>query len=991
MNVFDFFKKNAIHFGVLAVFIIVTAAYFSPQFNDYALSQDDIERAKGMTSEIVYHREVKGEEPLWTNAMFGGMPTTQISVVYSYNIASEIKSFFLRMLPPPAGQVLLHLLCFYIMALFLRIKPLIGMLGAFAFAFASYEIVILSAGHNTKAIAVAFMPAVVGAFVYAFRDNWKWGALWSSLFLALELSANHLQVTYYLAFLLFGLGVYFLVGAIREKKWKPFAFSTGAVIAGYILAIVMNYGNISMTNSYVKHTMRGDNDLTIKADGTPLGSGQEGLEIDYITNWSYGKSESLTLISPYVKGSHSGSFMNSPFQEMVEEMEENGDLDRSEFQLSQMAGMYWGDQPGTSGPVYLGVVVVFLALLALFFVKDRSVWVLFGVSVLALFFAWGKNLMWFTEFLVEYMPMYNKFRTVTIAMVMLELCIPLMGVLALQKLYVNRESIKEKKKLFLMVAGGFVIFLLGMKIMTPSRYMPSGEMGQQQIDSYVARDYQRLVMIERSNPGYLQSAYEINPQDQGAIVSVAKSEAEVAFDGMKKIRRELYSKSTTRSLLIGLVAVGLCALFFFTSLNSMLITGALAALVLIDMIPVNRVYLSDATDDNDNYLNWIPREEKLYPVVAMGADYSILAMETDADEKLKSAVAEGENLGKEVAERDDITGDYRKRVIDFYKFQAMAAASNYRVYDRAWTNTHDSYFHKSLGGYSAAKLRRIQNLYDFHIQFDNPQVYNMMNVKYFTGGQEAQVNPDAMGNAWAVKKVETYENGDQEIRALGKKFKMEKLGDGTILMNKEIVQDAKIYGTENLKYVTKSGDSIGIPDLFDIDLGMKAIVVHDTNGRSGLVPEITLQMDSTNAFKPIASIECIENFNAEDVAVMNKEEASKLSKKSYSGEATVKMTSYDPKKISYDVNSKGKQLIVFSEIYYPDGWKAYVDGKEQEILRVNYLLRGLELENGNHKIEFVYDVPAFKRSNTLALIASIVLLLGFAYLLFVEYKKRKVA
>jgi hypothetical protein len=415
MNISTFFKKNWIHFAILVSFLISMYAYFAVQFDGYRIDQHDVKQHKGMSNEIFHFREIANEEPLWTNSMFGGMPAAQISVSYKGNIFQNAVTYFINIFPIPGGIFLLHLICFYILGICLRLKPLIAAFGAFAFAFASYEIIILQAGHNSKALAIAFTPAVLGAFIMAFRYNWRWGAVLSTVFMSFELAMNHLQVTYYLAFVLFALGVYFLIEAIKLKAYKKFAITSSAVLAGYLLALCINFGNINMTNSYAKHTIRGGNDLTMDVNGDSIEKGASGLDKDYITNWSYGVNESFTLVSPYVKGSHSAQVSNTSFAEIVN----NSSRSRAEKKeaLEAPFPLYYGDQPFTSGPVYLGVLVMFLSLLGLFLLNDKIKWYLFAVSILALMLSWGKNFMPLTDLFIDNFPGYNKLRTVTIILV----------------------------------------------------------------------------------------------------------------------------------------------------------------------------------------------------------------------------------------------------------------------------------------------------------------------------------------------------------------------------------------------------------------------------------------------------------------------------------------------------------------------------------------------------------------------------------------------
>jgi hypothetical protein len=349
----QFFEKNWPHFAVIGAFLIIMFVYFSPEYDGYHLKQHDIEQHIGMSQEIKTFREQTGQEPLWTNSMFGGMPAIQISTLYAMNIFQAGTIWFLNAVGVPSGIFLLHLLGFYILSLCLRIRPLIGFIGAIAFAFATYEIVILQAGHNSKAITVAFMAPVLGAFIMAYRSNWKWGAILSALFMSFEIASNHLQVTYYFAFILGGLGFYELFKALRTKNIKQFVITSGAILGAYILAVFINYGNITLTNDYAKHTIRGGNDVTIQPDGQVATKNTEGLDKDYITNWSYGVDESFTLISPYVKGSASVGINDTPFKELIE------NSDRSSKDINAILNapypVYWGEQPITSGPVYVGV------------------------------------------------------------------------------------------------------------------------------------------------------------------------------------------------------------------------------------------------------------------------------------------------------------------------------------------------------------------------------------------------------------------------------------------------------------------------------------------------------------------------------------------------------------------------------------------------------------------------------------------------------------
>lgn len=990
MNIKSFFTKNWIHFAILAVFVIVTVAYFSPEFDGFGLKQHDVEQHKGMSNETQHFREATGDEPFWTNSMFGGMPTVQISTLYNGNIFQKITIWFLGSVGVPAGIFLLHLIGFYILGLCLRIKPLIALFGALAFALSTYEILILQAGHNSKAIAVAFMAPVLGAFILSYRNSWKWGVILSALFMTFELSANHLQVTYYLGILLFAIGLYELAKAVKTKELKQFIITSGGLIAAYVLALFINYGNITATNDYAKHTIRGANDLTITPDGSEA-KNTGGLDIDYITNWSYGVGESFTFLSPYVKGSHSNILANMPFREKLEASDRSSAEIKSALSASYLQPdgrggvqtrpflLYWGEQPITSGPFYLGIVVLFLAILSLVFLKDRIKWVFFAVTVLALMLSWGKNFMGLTEFFVEYIPGYNKFRTVTIINVLIELCVPLMGVLFLQKIYENRESFKAKKKLYMISSASFLVIMLGITVIGIGDNFtnPTEVNNMREIESFAT------AQLYSTNPQELaEYGIDINNQQQmQSVIASQIDQYESGYEELKSFRSELFTSSMLRSIGFLILSIVVIALFFFTEISSMAIIGGLVVVVLIDLVPVNRMYLGSEKDASDNYVHWVPEAEIAYPLSSQEADLKIMDSEINQNPALAAAVNEGKIKGEKKATELGYSGKDKRRVIDSYKFSALNMNSNYRVFDMngGWGSSRASYFHKSLGGYHGAKLRNIQNLFEFQIAKSNSAVLNMLNVKYFIQGAAANPNPGALGNAWLVKDVKTYETADDEIRALGGKYQLNNIGSGQMVINGNVEKSPLIYGSESMIYISTAGDTVDIPLSNGLTVGLKALFVADVNGRTNLVPEQTIALDTADSFTSMVSIEKVEEFVPSNEVVMLASEAKKLSKQKYTGVGSIKMKSYAPNKIVYNAEIDEKQLAVFSEVYYPEGWTAKVNGKETEILKVNYLLRGLELENGNYEIEFSFDIPKIKTSNTFAVIGTIFLALCIGF------------
>ncbi len=980
----NFFIKNWVHFAVVAVFFIITFVYFSPEFEGYGLKQHDIEQHVGMSHETAMYREKFGKEPLWTNSMFGGMPTTQISMLYDGNMFQKSITWFLTFFGVTAGIFFVHLIGFYIFSRLVKLKPIVGVVGALAFAFSSYEIIILQAGHNSKALTVALMAPVLGAFIYSFKSNWKWGAVLSCIFMSFQMASNHLQVTYYFGILLLFLGAYFLFDAIKNKTYKPFLISTSTLILAYVIALLANYGNIALTNEYSAETIRGGNDVTITPEGTPK-EVTKGLDKDYITNWSYGKGESFTLVSPYVKGSASVGLGQSSFKDLIE----SSDLETKQINdaLTAPYPVYWGDQPMTSGPVYLGVVVVFLSLLGLVYLKDRSKWIYLGVSILALMLSWGKNYMGLTDFFIDNVPGYNKFRTVTIILVLVELCLPVIMVLLLNKLIVDREEIKTNKKPFLITSGAFFVVLFLIKSMGLS-------------DGYTTKD--ELNRVSNIKAEVTKQIYEVdpaelakngidvnNPQQMNQVIDNQVNLSTEQFESMKQARKVIFNSSMNRSLLFSILTIGLIALVFYTSISSLYVVVGVGFLVLFDLIPVDQNYLSTEEDESGKYKYWVLKEEKGYPVATNQADLSILENEIK-NPAVASLVNKGAQDGARKADELGYTGGFRTRIIDAYKFSALNFATNYRVmdYDGFWSSTRASYFHKSLGGYHGAKLTNIQNLFDFHLSKTNNKVIDMLNVKYIIQGEQMAPNPTAIGNAWFVKSVRSVPTVNDEILALGKVLEIKNLGKGEFIVNGNKVAEAKVHGTEKLEYFIPGKDTIAIPLSNGLTKGMQALFVMDANGSTNLIPKMTQNADPANSFQTFVSIELLSDFAPESEAVMINAESSKLTKKSFSAEGSIKMKSYLPNKIQYSADCKGNQLAVFSEIYYANGWKAYVDGKEVEIRKVDYLLRGLELKGGKHKVVFEFDLPKYHKANTYSIIALLILLGGIGASVYTDRKSQ---
>lgn len=985
MNLKSFFRRNWQHFAAVAVIFIIAFAFYSPTLNGLDLKQHDIEQWKGMSNEAYSYAEATGEQALWTNSMFGGMPAFQISLTYQGNVLKSIIQGFFRSMPLPVGILIAHMIGFYLFCMFLRIPPIIAVLGAIAFSFASYEIIIVQAGHLTKSVATAFIAPTLGAFIYAFRNNWKWGTAFFALFLSLEINSNHLQITYYFVYVLLAVGIYFLIEAIRDKKLKGFMITSVAILGAVILSAVMNSGNLLNTSDYAKYTIRGDNDIAITSSGEKFVAEQKGLDKDYITNWSYGIGETFTLISPEVKGGGSFQLGKSHHATTVE----NSDLSFSQQKAVNNMYSYWGDQPFTSGPVYLGIVVVLLAFLALVFSKNRIKWPLFIVTILAVMLSWGKNFMPLTDFFIDYVPGYAKFRTVTMILIIAELTVATLGVIFLSELIKERVKFKEKKKLFAGVIGGFFLFMVLVKV------VGLGDNYSSDADSRQLAGIEENIrkQVGTTDPAVLKTNYGIdvnNPTQLNGFIDAQMEPYEANFSDVKVVRRDIFHGSMNRSLIFIFLSGVLLILFLYTSIPPIVCMGGLVVLTAVDVISVANNYIGD----EERF--WADAQLMKYPVSASVADKSIIEGEIAQNPKLKQVVDKAERKAIQEAADEGLVGLGRKNFINSRRFQALNLATNYRVFDFSggFNSTKASYFHKSVGGYHGAKLRNINNVIDFHLSKSNEKVYDILNTKYFMQTREqgpvAIPRPTAMGSAWFVKRIEKYENPNDEIRALGNKFEIKNVGSGKFLVNGKAVSDANVFGGESLKYVISASDTIDVPMRSGLREGEEAVLVMDARGTINLVPQLTIDADTANSFLKFVSFKVTNSFQPKEEVVMLNSEAKQLSASSFSGEGTIKMDKYSPNKMTYTTDAKEKQFAVFSEIYYPAGWSAKIDGEETKIIKSNYFLRGLEIPAGKHKIEFVFTPPMLSTSNTIAYISNFLLFAVFIWLGFMAWKKSKV-
>jgi len=821
----DLVKKLAPYFAAIFIFLAMTLTYFSPILEGKRLKQHDITMYKGMSKEITDFRKKSGEEPLWTNSMFGGMPAWQISVVYSSNLIKSVDKIIALGIHSPANYFFLYFLGFFVLLLVLRINPWLSLVGSLAFAFSTYFLIILAAGHNSKAHAIAYMAPVLAGIIWAYRGNlWK-GALLFALALALEINANHLQITYYLLFIVLIYGIYKLIEAVKQNQLAGFAKTTMILVVAALLAASTNITSLWATYDYGKYTMRGKPELTKEKE---VKSG--GLDKDYITAWSYGIGETWSLLIPNAKGGASGYLGN------VDELK---NADPAYRQIIAQQNAYWGDQPGTSGPVYVGAIIMFFFVLGLFIIRDRFKWALLGATVLSVLLAWGKNWMPFTDFFIDYIPGYNKFRTVSMILVIAELTIPLLAIMAINEILKNPGILKQKMRAFYISLGATAGITLVFWLMPDTFF------------SFFSQfEIQQFNQLKQSNDPAQINAFMQSLQD---------------------VRVAVFKADAMRSFLFIMLAAGLVWTYSLGKVNKSVFLLVLGVLIVADLFPVNKRYLN-----NDNF----ERKRKVdQPFQKTKADDYILK-DTDPD----------------------------FRVLDITK----------NVFNDAST----SYFHKSIGGYHGAKLQRYQDVIEYYLSPEiqklqyalksNPspemiektlgalKAVNMLNTKYIIYNPNVAPieNPYAYGHAWFANRVETVKNADEEIDKIGK-----------------------------------------------IDL--------------------------------------------KSVAVIDKRFEDKVTQKQfeYDPGAKVELVSYAPNHLVYDFNAAKDQLVVFSEIYYPAGWNAYMDGKDAPYFRADYILRSMIIPAGKHTVEFKFEPKVWNIGNVISFVASLLLIVLVLSLLVIETRK----
>lgn len=798
------FKKMLPHLLVIIGFIIISLAYFHPVLSGKEIFQSDIMQYIGMSKQQTDFREATGEETYWTNSAFGGMPTYQLGAKYPHNYIKKL-DLALRFLPRPADYLFLYLLSFYILLLILRVEWRLALLGALAFGFSTYLIIILGVGHNSKAHAIAYMPLVLSGIILTFQRKYIFGFLLTTIAMGLELVANHFQMTYYLLLLVIVLGIAYLIDAYK-KQWLPHYFkSIGILLVAVILSIGLNATGILATKEYVAESSRGKSELTINSDGS-LKENTSGLDKEYITQFSYGLFESLNLFIPRLTGGGNSENLGKD-SNTYEAFRKLGASPSQALQESKRAPLYWGDQPIVEAPAYIGAVILFLFVLALFLVKGRLKWWLVGGSILALLLSYGKNLGFLTNLFIDYFPLYNKFRAVTSIQVILELCVPIMAIVGLVQIFNDFDRKKEKLKILKYVTAitaGVAVLLLLFK----SSFDFSGV-----------------------NDGFYRQNY-----GQGFI------------DAIKEDRKSIFTSDIIRTLVLVLLTAGIIYGYLKEKIKQKWLIAGLAILILFDLVGVDSRYVN-----SDDFVSSIQ----------VKTPYQI----SDADK------------------------------------QILNDSGYYRVFDITSSGARTSFFHNSLNGYHAAKLRRYEEVFDFYVANNNLNVLNMLNTKYIIaqdeqGKQFVYKNDEANGNAWFIEEIKVVDNANEEINAL---------------------------------------DS----------LDNKRVAVIDKDFHADL--DANYSLDST---------------------------------------AIIELVQYKPNYLKYQSNNNNDGFAVFSEVYYPHGWKSYIDGQPTNHTRLNYTLRGMEIPKGSHIIEFKFDPDVVKTGSNISFASSILVFFLILGGLFYEFRKK---
>ena len=712
-------KPKVWHYIIaILAFAVISWVYFYPVMQGKRVKQHDMEMHKGMAQELTQYRESTGETALWTNSAFSGMPAWNISAPQKTNLFQYVHKVLSIGLPSPLGSVFISMLGFFILLLVLDIGVWVSALGAIAYGFTSYLYIIIGAGHNAKAVAMAYMAPVIAGVLLTYKGKYLWGLVLTAIAASLELYANHLQITYYLVLILVVIVIAEFISDIRQKKLLHFVKASLMLVLVAVISVLTFSTKLYANYEFGKETTRGKPVLTSnEANQT------KGLERDYITQWSYGKGETWSLMIPNAKGGASAYIgKQNPVLEKVD--------GRFKESIAQ-SNAYWGDQPGTSGPVYVGAIVVFLFVLGALTVKGKLKWALLIATLLSILLSWGKNFMGFTNFFLDYIPGYDKFRAVSMTLVIAEVTMPLLGFLGLAEMVKSPENAKKNMTKFFIALGVTAGFCLLFYVMPKTFF---NFLSQEEAKQFAS----------------------MSAGKDGAIYAQFASQLE-------DVRVAIFRKDALRSLIFIILAAVPLFLYVKGKLKAVPAFAVLAALILVDMFPIDKRYLN-----NDNFIDKAKFDK---PFVASPANQYILN-----DKALSYRVA-------------DITRDM-------------------------FNDASTCYFHKSIGGYSGAKLRRYQDVItqylgpglnrlrsaktaeDMARQLSQQEVLNMLNTKYIIFNPQSQPfeNQFAFGNAWMVNEVKMANTPNEEFNALATTDMLH-----TAIIGKEFEQQVKGYKAKDME------------------------------------------------------------------------------------------------------------------------------------------------------------------------------------------------
>jgi MFS family permease len=889
-----FLKLSWPHAVAILSLVILSSVYFSPLWQGYDLDQNDIVQWRGMSQELSNYRELHNEEALWSNSMFGGMPAYQVSTEHNANLLRPILLVLRLGLPGAIGTLFLCFLGYYILGLCLRLGPWYSLVGSIAFGFATITILYLGAGHTGKVTSIAFLAPTLGGFILAFRGRAYLGGAIFMLFLGLNIAANHLQMTYYLAFLLVAVAVGESIRLVLAKQFKALGMSLAVLAVASVVAVLPSASNLMTTFEYSKYTTRGSSDLTLKPKESS-NIEQEGLSGSYILDYNFASGEQWSLLIPNAKGGASSAIGDKNKDAIPNAAKGNKNVNKFKDDLKG-TNSYWGAQRFTGGAFYFGAAIMTLFILAFVGLKDGIKWPFLVITLLALGLCL-KEMTGLNSMFIEKIPMYNKFRDSKMILVLIQVMAAAMGMMFLKKLVEGEIAWGEKGKKIL--TGAVALFAIVIMFL----YVSPSSTG---------------TMISPQEQEQFDQMAKSGPKEQAAMVE----DYSVA---LQDVRAEIFKADAKRSLfLVILISGGVLALLYVKKDKLKLaILPIVGVIVLFDGFSVSRRYLN-LEKEKGAYKKFVTLEEKEIPVKPSAADFSILDLE-------KPAVADFDNKSNALEQALTNSGIYdhvktKGAMKEVANFGTLQLNSDFRVarLGNPFNDAETSFFHKSIGGYHGAKLKRIQEVIDFHLaeELDSALAYlqagtydslggslsvlNMLNTKYYIGNPEQPAIPNkfAMGNAWFVSQVKTTNNSDEEIVALG-----------------EI--DAKLEATTQTIFTTQ--------------------------------------------------------FHAPQSAV--------------DSTASVRMLAYETKVLRYEVNntSAEAQPVVFSEIYYPEGWICRIDGNEVDAARVNYVLRGAMVPAGTHTVEWSFEPKVWEKGTTISYAGSALLfaLLGLAG--FMVYKEEKKA